>query len=237
MELVEQFVQALLQLGYDYFDRLKTALDKGERRKAKSVWGKLAMIIYGKNKDIKRNSLSMKWNLNRGSFQDMVKKRIQENNRKSISFSDIPSLAVEHISNRLDTARFYDNSLEFSRVSFSDLDFSVHSLEQELMDDKLLGFLASGCDEPEVCCLPIRLASSPPHTGASDTHHWTYANYDHRLWLDAVKFFGLDCPSHCDEFVLVSHELYTEFRKFSDVMVEIFDYVRLVKRSSCLINA
>ena len=94
MASIEQFVQALLKLGYANFQIIKAALDMGDRRKAKSIWGKLAITIFGKNKACKREYLYLKWRLNRGNFQQLVKDMTKGNIRKSVDYSDITMLAV-----------------------------------------------------------------------------------------------------------------------------------------------
>ena len=74
----DEFARALLQLGYRDFGIVKLALDKGCRSSPKSIWGKLSTLIFGKNKDSKRNSLSIKWRLNRANFQQLVKSGLEK---------------------------------------------------------------------------------------------------------------------------------------------------------------
>ena len=69
MTSIEQFVEALHKLGYDDFKDIQDILNKGDRRQSKSVWGKLSITLFGKNKATKRDSLCAKWRLNRGKFQ------------------------------------------------------------------------------------------------------------------------------------------------------------------------
>ena len=197
MASVEQFAEALVQLGYENFYDLKAVLNKGDRRSPKSVWGRLSLNIFGKNKDVKRNS-----------GKKVTKSiRPKSNSPKPINFSDIPRLAIEHISTRLELDSFYQNSLEFSRISFSEVDVSVYSLERELMDDKLLGLWSSGCEDPELRCSDIRLSASPPHAEGTDDQFWLHVDCDNLIWQDAVHFFGLECPSSIGEFISVKYQL------------------------------
>ena len=248
----DEFARALLQLGYRDFGTVKPALDKGCRSSPKSIWEKLSTLIFGKNKDSKRNSLSIKWRLNRANFQQLVKSGLEKvtpsNSSKPItSYSDIPCLAIEHISPKLESAPYYNDSLDlssnrfrelvFSSNRFSKLDFSISSLERVVFDDQFLALLASGCRDPGLHSMRIAMASSPPHSGTTDTHHWTYANCDNLLWLSAVNFFGLDCPYINGEFILVNDELYESSHKFSDLLFENFEHVSLVKGNNSLLTA
>ncbi|KAI6660128.1 hypothetical protein LOD99_10572 [Oopsacas minuta] len=79
MTSLEQFVTAITQLGYNDFDKLKVALDNGDRRRAKSVWGKLSILIFNKNKPNTRAPLYLKWKLNRNHFQDYIKQSMEGN--------------------------------------------------------------------------------------------------------------------------------------------------------------
>ena len=54
---LEQLIREVQQSPYQHFSDLKFALDKGDRRKSKSVWGNLSVILFGRNKDHKRASL------------------------------------------------------------------------------------------------------------------------------------------------------------------------------------
>ena len=58
-------MEALHKLGYDDFKDIQDVLNKGDRRKPKSVWGKLSITLFGKNKATKCDSLCAKWRLNR----------------------------------------------------------------------------------------------------------------------------------------------------------------------------
>ena len=159
MVSLEQFIRAVQQLPYQHFSDLKSALDKGDRRRPKSVWGNLSVILFGRNKDHKRASLSLKWHLNRGNFQDQVRDRFQPNSHESAREVDTYQLTTEHICSQLETATSYslaDDSLT------SSLDITANSIECDVSDNKLLGLLASNCKEPELYHLRTTMASSPP---------------------------------------------------------------------------
>ena len=96
MTSIEQFVEALHKLGYDYFKVISYVLNRGDRRRQNSVWGKLSITLFEKNKATNHDSLCAKWTLNRGNFQYLVRQMISA--RKSIDPNDVPQLAVEHIS-------------------------------------------------------------------------------------------------------------------------------------------
>ncbi|KAI6659719.1 hypothetical protein LOD99_10709 [Oopsacas minuta] len=214
MTSLEQFVTAITQLGYNDFDKLKVALDNGDRRRAKSVWGKLSILTFNKNMPNTRAPLYLKWKLNRNHFQDHIKQSMEGNSRKlnSHSGTDIFQLAVEHVSTRLDSDSIYVNSLDPSNISSSqlDTDFSVDSLEREVSNSKFLGLFASGCEQPELYSLKSTLSSSPPQTEVTDTLFWTYIDCDNLLWLNALKFLGSECPRISGEFMLINGIIYEE---------------------------
>ena len=81
------------------------------------------------------------------------------------------------------------------------------------------------------------MASSPPQVGKSDTQFWTYVDSAHLLWLEAIKFFGFDCPSIHDDFMLVDELQYNECKKFSEFLVEHLNDLTLVRKCSCLLDA
>ena len=192
------------------------------------------MILFGRNKDHKRTSLSLKWHLNRGDFQDQVRGRFQPNTHESAREVDTYQLTTEHICSQLETATSYslaDDSLTNS------LDITANSIECDVSDNKLLGLLASNCKEPELYHLRTTMASSPPQVGKSDAQFWTYVDSGHLLWLEAIKIFGFDCPSIHDDFMLVDELQYTECKKFSEFLVEHLNDLTLVRKRSCLLDA
>ena len=77
MEINDSFVQALLQLGYNDYVSLTQALDKGNRRCAKSIWGKLSVLLFGKNRPNKRTSICLKWTKNKAQLLVMIKEKMQ----------------------------------------------------------------------------------------------------------------------------------------------------------------
>ena len=97
------------------------------------------------------------------------------------------------------------------------------------MNDKLLALWASGCEEPEFYHLGSSIASSPPHTGANNTHFWTCLNCDIIVLLDALKFFSIECPCTSGEYILLNEELHKESARFSKSLMDTFNSVRLVK--------
>ena len=105
------------------------------------------------------------------------------------------------------------------------------------MNDKFLALWASGCEEPESHHLVSSIASSPPHTGANNTHFWTYLNCDIIVWLVALKFFSIECPCTSGEYILLNEELYKESATFSKSIMDTFHSVRIVKREASLIEA
>ena len=165
MVSLEQFIEAVQQLPYQHFSDLKSAFDNGERRRPKSVWGKLSVILFGRNKDHKRASLSLKWHLNRGNIQDQVRNSFQPNKLESPGEVDTYQLAIEHIDTQLKTATMY--SID-DRSNIGTLDISIDSIERDVSDNKLLGLLASACNEPELYQLRTTMSSSTPQT-VSDT--------------------------------------------------------------------
>ena len=114
--------------------------------------------------------------------------------RKSIIPIDVSRLAVEHSSTQLKSASSYPDTVELSKMSLNEFDFSLPSLQRDVMNNKLLGILASGCDDCELYGQMSEIASPPPHTGRTDSHFWSFINCNNSLWLDAVKFFSLECP-------------------------------------------
>ena len=50
MTSIEQFVEALHKLGYDDFKDIQDILNKGDRSQPKTVWGKMSITLFGKNK-------------------------------------------------------------------------------------------------------------------------------------------------------------------------------------------
>ena len=194
----------------------------------------MAITLLGKNKACKRESLHLKWRLNRGNFQQLVKDMTKGNIRvrKSVDYSDITMLAVGHISPRLHSASFYHNNSELSICTFSDYDFRADSLERQIMNDKLLALWASGCEEPEFYHLVSSIASSPYRS--KQFAFWTYLNCDIIVWLDAFKFFSIECPCTSGEYILLNEELYKESARFSKSIMDTFHSVRLVKREASL---
>ncbi|KAI6648422.1 hypothetical protein LOD99_8212 [Oopsacas minuta] len=213
MTSLVQCVTAITQLGYNDFDKLKVALDNGDRRRAKSVWGKLSILIFNKNKPNTRAPLYLKWKLNRNQFQDYIKQSMEGNSRKlnSDSGTDIFQLAVEYVST------------------------SVDSLEREVSNSKFLGLL-EWLEQPELYSLKSTLSSSP-QTEVTDTLFWTYIVCDNLLWLDALKFLGSECPRISGEFMLINWIIYEECKKFNEFLYEHLRNFRLVKRDSCLLEA
>ena len=59
MVYLEQFIEAVQQLPYQHFSDFKSAFDNGDRRRPKSVWWKLSVILFGRNRDHKRSSLPL----------------------------------------------------------------------------------------------------------------------------------------------------------------------------------
>ncbi|KAI6647066.1 hypothetical protein LOD99_8903 [Oopsacas minuta] len=120
-------------------------------------------------------------------YNDFDKLKYGSNSRKwnSDSGTDKFQLAVENVSTRLDSDSIHVNSLDPSNISSSqlDTDFSVDSLEREVLNSKFLGLLESGCEQPELYSLKSTLSSSPPQTEVTDTLFWTYIDYDNLLWL------------------------------------------------------
>ena len=235
MTSIEQFVEALQKLGYDSFDTARDALNKGDKHKPKSVWGKLSITLYGKNKATKRDSLSSKWRLNRGNFQHLVKQMMST--RKSIIPIDVSQLAVEHISTQLISAISYPDTVELSKMSLNEFDFSLPSLQRDVTNNSLLGLLASGCDDCQLYGLMSKIASSPPHTGRTDSHFWSFINCNNSLWLDAIIFFNLECPLVSGEFMLVDDKLHDQSKKFSCCLMESMQWIRLIRRNCNLVEA
>ena len=122
---------------------LKSALDKGDRRRPKSVRGNLSVVLFFRNKDHKRASLSSRL-LNRANFQDQVRDRFQRNSHESVCEVDTYQFTTEHICTQLEQLSVADNSLTNS------VDITVNSIEFDVSDNKLLGLLASNCKEPEL---------------------------------------------------------------------------------------
>ena len=235
MTSIEQFVEALHKLGYDSFDTVRDALNKGDKHKPKSVWGKLSITLLGKNKTTKRDSLSSKWRLNRGNFQHLVKQMIST--RKSIISIDVSRLAVEHISTQLKSATSYPDTVELNKMSLNEFDFSLPSLQRDVMNNKLLDLLTSGCDDCELYGQMSKIASPPPHTGRTDSHFWSFINCNNSLWLDAVKFFSLECPLISGEFMLVDDKLLDQSNKFTYCLIESMQWIRLIRRNCNLLEA
>ena len=236
MTSIEQFVEVLHKLGYNDFKVIQYVLNKGDRRKPISVWGKLSITLFGKNKATKRDSSAPKWKLERGKFQYLVRKMISA--RKSISPNDVPQLAVEHISTQLEIASSYDVDVELSKmISSSEFDFSMPSLQRNIMNNVLLTLLASGSDYCELYGLMSKLASSPLHTGKTDSHFWSFINCNNSLWLDAVKNFSLQCPFISDQFMLVDDELNDLSKKFSYCLMKSMQWIRLIRRNCNLVDA
>ena len=158
--------------------------------------------------------------------------------RKSIGPNDVPRLAVEHISTQLDIASSYDVDVELSKmISSSEFDFSMPSLQRDIMKNVLLSLLASGSDDCELYALMSKLASSPPHTGKTDSHFWSFINCNNSLWLDAVKYFSLLCPFISGQFMLVDDELNDLSKKFSYCLMESMQWIRLIRRNCNLVEA
>ena len=59
----------------------------------------------------------------------------------------------------------------------------------------------------QLYALMSKLASSPPHTGKTDSHFLSFINCNYSLWLDAVKYFSLLCLFISGQFMLVDDEL------------------------------
>ena len=72
----DKFLEALLSLGFDYFPTLKCVLQKSNRSKADSMWGKLASIIFGVNRDNKRSFLNARWRHNSGNIQEILSEKM-----------------------------------------------------------------------------------------------------------------------------------------------------------------
>ena len=72
------FIEALQKLGFNDFANLKIALDSDKPQIPKSLWGKLALMVFGKNRDNKRSALSCRWRLNRGNIQLLLKDRMEQ---------------------------------------------------------------------------------------------------------------------------------------------------------------
>ena len=88
----DSFVHAMLRLGYKDLDSLIQALEKGNRRCAKSIWGKLSKLIFGKNRNDKRTSLHLKWNNNKCKLRLMLKDRMQTKSDKSVSLDNLDNV-------------------------------------------------------------------------------------------------------------------------------------------------
>ena len=157
--------------------------------------------------------------------------------RKSIIPIDVPQLAVEHISTQLKSATSYPDTVELSKMSLNEFYFSLPSLQRDVMNNKLLGSLASGCDDCELYGQMSKIASPPPHTGRTDSHFWSFINCNNSLWLDAVKFFSLECPLISGEFMLVDDKLLDQSNKFTYCLMESMQWIRLIRRNCNLLEA
>ena len=79
-------------------------------------------------------------------------------------------------------------------ISCTEFDFSMPSLQLDLMNNVLLTLLASGSDDCKLYGLMSKLASSPPHTGKTDSHFWSFINCNNCLWLDEVNISAYSVP-------------------------------------------
>ena len=83
-------------------------------------------------------------------------------------------MVIEHISPKLVSALYYDDSLDLSSNRFRELYFSMNSLERVVFDEQFLALLASDCGDPGLHSMKVTMASSPPHSWTTDIHHLNY---------------------------------------------------------------
>ena len=72
------FCQAILQLGYDSFHSLNSALQTQNRRAGNSLWGKMCLSMFGINRERKRTLLYTTWMKNRGQIRDLVAAKMSD---------------------------------------------------------------------------------------------------------------------------------------------------------------
>ena len=114
--------------------RLKSSFDKGDRRRAKSILGKLSLLILGCKRDNIRTSLSLKWHRNRGNFQNKVRYSSELNGNKSSHEVDTYQSTVEYICSQLESDTCYSIDDE---IHISALNISVESIERDKSNNRI----------------------------------------------------------------------------------------------------
>ena len=168
----DAFLEALLSLRYDDFPTLQNLLQKANRSKADSLWGKLASMIFGVNRDNKRSFLSARWRHNSGKIQEMLNKKMIP---ALIELSSGFDKAIGHVRDSVDLASYLDLVELGSSISLEHL--SLGNLEQQIFDDTLVSIWASGCDSREVIS-KYHTSISPPNSDVTREYCWYGNNCD-----------------------------------------------------------
>ena len=99
-----------------------------------------------------------------------------------------------------------------------------------MFNDLLFHIIASGCYDPSLFSHACKV-TSPPHSGASNTYFWYFHNCDSVLWVDILKYFGVNLPLSEDNFILLTNEYCTKSVNF---MLELEEY-KIIRRNDGLL--
>ena len=111
---LKNLVMAILKLGYKDYGTLVEALENGNRRSAKSLWGKLSVVMFGKNRPNKRTTLHLKWTHNKAQLRTLLKEQMT-NTDKFDKIDKLDSLDKFDKIDKLDSLDKFDklDSLDF----------------------------------------------------------------------------------------------------------------------------
>ena len=216
----DKFLEARLSLGFDDFLTLKCVLQKSNRSKADSMWGKLASIIFGVNRDNKRSFLNARWRHNSGNIQEILSEKMMSGlSELSNSFDR----AIGHVRDSVELASDLDLVELGSSISLEHL--SLGNLERVLFDDILVSIWASGCESGELIS-KYHTSISPPDSDEPEGFFWHGNNCDSAIWLESLKLFGLECPLVEGGFLLVNEKLNEACQRFVTYMLDQFEFVQ-----------
>ena len=227
----EKFVDATLSLGFDDFAALKCLLQKENRSKASSLWGKLASIIFGVNRDNKRSFLSGQWRHNIGNIQELLSEKMVP----AVSeFSSVLDKALGHVRYSIGLASYLDIMELGNSISLEY--FSIGNIERQLFDNALVSIWASGCDDRDMIS-KYHTSLSPLDSDDPGDCFCHGNNCDSVVWLESLKFYGLECPIVKGGFILVNQKSYETCQKFVIHMLDEFEFDKLMVQENDLLQA
>ena len=194
------------------------------------MWGKLASIIFGVNRDNKRYFHNARWRHNSGNIQEILSEKMMSGlSELSNSFDR----AIGHVRDSVELASDLDLVELGSSISLEHL--SLGNLERVLFDDILDSIWASGCESGELIS-KYHTSISPPDSDEPEGFFWHGNNCDSAIWLESLKFFGLECPLVEGGFLLVNEKLNEACQRFVTYMLDQFEFVKIIAKDNSLIQ-